>query len=54
MTAASRESFGAREMPGPALITDYGSTTLVPPGWTMKQDRAGSLIVRRAGASATS
>jgi N-methylhydantoinase A len=54
VTAAPRESLGARALPGPALITDYGSTTLVPAGWTMKQDRAGSLIVRRAGASATS
>ena len=54
VTAAPRESLGARELPGPALITDYGSTTLVPAGWTMQQDRAGSLIVRRAGASAAS
>ncbi len=47
--ASSRESLGARTLPGPALITDYGSTTLVPPGWSMRQDRAGSLILRRAG-----
>ena len=32
---------------GPALIADYGSTTLVPPGWSMRQDRAGSIILRR-------
>ena len=32
---------------GPALIVDYGSTTLVPPSWSIKQDRAGSLILRR-------
>lgn len=32
---------------GPALIVDYGSTTLVPPRWSIKQDRAGSLILRR-------
>ena len=32
---------------GPALIADYGSTTLVPPGWRITQDRAGSLILRR-------
>jgi N-methylhydantoinase A len=32
---------------GPALIVDYGSTTLVPPGWSIRQDRAGSLILRR-------
>jgi hypothetical protein len=29
----------------PSLITDYGSTTLVPPGWTTRVDRAGSLIL---------
>lgn len=32
---------------GPALIADYGSTTLVPPRWSMRQDRAGSIILRR-------
>jgi N-methylhydantoinase A len=46
--ANPRESLGARALRGPALITDYGSTTLVPPGWSMRQDRAGSLILRRA------
>jgi len=45
--ASPRESLGARPLPGPALITDYGSTTLVPPGWSMRQDRTGSLILRR-------
>ncbi len=52
--AAPRESLGASAVPGPALITDYGATTLVPADWTMRQDRAGSLILRRAGASAAS
>jgi N-methylhydantoinase A len=33
---------------GPVLIVDYGSTTLVPPGWSIRQDQAGSLILRRA------
>jgi N-methylhydantoinase A len=45
--ASPREALGAQAVPGPALITDYGSTTLVPPGWSMRQDRAGSLILRR-------
>jgi N-methylhydantoinase A len=48
IAASPRESLGAEAVPGPALITDYGSTTLVPPGWSMRQDRAGSLILRRA------
>jgi N-methylhydantoinase A len=30
---------------GPALIADYGSTTLVPGGWSIRQDSAGSLIL---------
>ncbi len=30
---------------GPALIVDYGSTTLVPPGWRVSRDRHGSLIL---------
>jgi N-methylhydantoinase A len=30
---------------GPALIADYGSTTLVPAGWSIRQDTAGSLIL---------
>lgn len=30
---------------GPALIADYGSTTLVPPGWSMRQDANGSLVI---------
>ena len=32
---------------GPALILDYGSTVLVPPGWTFQTDRSGMLILRR-------
>jgi len=32
---------------GPALIADYGSTTLIPPGWSMARDAAGSMILRR-------
>jgi len=30
---------------GPALICDYGSTTLVPEGWTIREDAAGSLLL---------
>jgi N-methylhydantoinase A len=28
------------------LVVDYGSTTLVPPGWTTRLDSAGSLILQ--------
>jgi N-methylhydantoinase A len=31
---------------GPALIVDYGSTTLAPPGWSVLRDRHGNLILR--------
>lgn len=30
---------------GPVLIADYGSTTLVPKGWSIRQDSVGSLIL---------
>jgi N-methylhydantoinase A len=30
---------------GPALIVDYGSTTLVPAGWSIRQNASGSLIL---------
>ena len=30
---------------GPALVLDYGSTTLIPPGWAYRRDGAGNLIV---------
>jgi hypothetical protein len=29
------------------LITDYGSTTLVPDRWTARVDRAGTLVLKR-------
>jgi N-methylhydantoinase A len=41
----SREIFGRTATPGPAVITDYGSTTLIPPGWMARLDSAGSLIL---------
>ena len=35
----------AKAKHGPALIAAYGSTTLVPEGWSMRQDVAGNLIL---------
>ncbi len=32
---------------GPALVVDYGSTTLVPAGWRFAVDRSGSLVMTR-------
>ena len=36
---------GASRGTGPALIVDYGSTTLVSPGWTWTLDKSGTLVV---------
>ncbi len=41
----SRDAIGRKPLRGPAIIIDYGSTTLVPPDWTARVDRAGSLII---------
>jgi N-methylhydantoinase A len=47
VNASPREALGTGFHKGPALITDYGSTTLVPTGWSMRLDANGSLILRR-------
>jgi N-methylhydantoinase A len=41
----TRQDLGATTRSGPALILDYGSTTLVPPGWMFHLDRSGSLVI---------
>jgi N-methylhydantoinase A/oxoprolinase/acetone carboxylase beta subunit len=38
-----RSSLTPAALRGPALILDYGSTTLIPLGWTFSVDKAGSL-----------
>ena len=43
--ALPRAQVGSRPVAGPALILDYGSTTLVPPGWWYRNDRSGNLII---------
>ena len=42
-----RSAFGGAGRKGPALILDYGSTTLVPAGWGIRFDKIGSLILSR-------
>ena len=42
-----RSSLGTPRLRGPALILDYGSTTLVPRGWTFSVDKLGSLVITR-------
>lgn len=33
--------------PGPALVLDYGATTLVPPRWNLRLDETGNLLLSR-------
>lgn len=44
----ARESLNSHARKGPMLITDYGSTTIVPAGWSAKGDASGNVILRRA------
>jgi N-methylhydantoinase A len=37
-----------QSLPGPALIEEGGSTTVVPPGWTAALDAAGCLVMQRS------
>lgn len=43
-----RAQVGARPRRGPALVLDYGTTTLVPAAWSVMMDRAGNLVARKA------
>ena len=40
-----RAQLTSRRLRGPALVLDYGSTTLVAPGWSYRVDRAGNLVL---------
>ncbi|MBL8214918.1 MAG: hydantoinase/oxoprolinase family protein [Bryobacterales bacterium] len=44
-----REQLSSRPVPGPALVLDYGATTLVPSAWSMRIDSTGTLVLRRRG-----
>jgi N-methylhydantoinase A/oxoprolinase/acetone carboxylase beta subunit len=41
-----REQLGNSFKSGPALVLDYGSTTLVPPRWRFRADRSGNLLIQ--------
>jgi N-methylhydantoinase A/oxoprolinase/acetone carboxylase beta subunit len=45
MDSWKREQLTDRTKRGPALVLDYGSTTLVPPKWKFRVDRAGNLLL---------
>jgi N-methylhydantoinase A len=36
-----------RSYAGPAILTEYSATTVVPPGWRFHADRAGNLVIAR-------
>ena len=40
-----RTQLSSRRDAGPALILDYGSTTLIPSGWAYRRDGTGNLII---------
>jgi N-methylhydantoinase A len=42
-----RPGLGKPRRSGPALILDYGSTTLIPAGWRFRVDAPGNLLVER-------
>lgn len=47
-TPAVRLSGSAtRAAQGPALLAEYGSTTLIPAGWRYHRDRAGNIVIQR-------
>ena len=36
---------------GPAVVEEWTSTTLIPPGWTARTDTLGNLLLARTAAS---
>jgi N-methylhydantoinase A len=42
----NREQIPNTALRGPALVLDYGSTTLVPPAWRFHVDSAGNLLIQ--------
>jgi N-methylhydantoinase A/oxoprolinase/acetone carboxylase beta subunit len=42
----NRQDLGTAVRRGPALILDYGSTTLIPTGWRFHLDRTGGLLIQ--------
>ena len=41
-----RGAEGGQRLEGPAIITQYDSTTVVPPGFTAEVDRFGNIVIR--------
>ena len=34
---------------GPLIVEDYDATTLVPPGWRVRLDRQGAIVLEAGG-----
>jgi N-methylhydantoinase A len=45
LTVWNRDQLAKTSAKGPAIVLDYGSTTLVPGGWRFHVDRAGNLLM---------
>src|SRR5262249_162748 len=41
-----RDSLGGGAIRGPAIITEYSATTVIPPGWSGRRDRTGNLVLQ--------
>ncbi len=46
LPAFAREQVRERGEEGPALVLDYGATTLILAGWKFAVDRVGNLVAR--------
>jgi N-methylhydantoinase A len=45
----ARDQVPRRPMAGPALVSDYGATTLIPRGWRFHRDAVDNLVIVRSG-----
>ncbi|HEY8477745.1 MAG TPA: hydantoinase/oxoprolinase family protein, partial [Chloroflexota bacterium] len=45
-----RWDVGSAPMGGPVIVEEYDATTVVPPGWTVRRDASGNLILELGGA----
>jgi N-methylhydantoinase A/oxoprolinase/acetone carboxylase beta subunit len=41
----------AAELRGPAVVEEFGATTVVPPGWRGVMDKQGNLVFEREDAA---
>ena len=45
----ARGDIGTAARPGPLIVEEYDSTTVVPPGWSACQESSGNLLLSRTG-----